>query len=349
MSPHAKAPQPGADRNPPRVVVTRTLPGDSLSRIRAEYDVWEWRENRPIPRDVLLEQVADASALLCMPSDIIDKALIDAATMLRVVSQYAAGLDNIDVARCTEANILVGHTPDVLTETTADSAFALLASLVRRLIEGADYVRSGQWEQWDPGMLIGGDLHGTVLGIFGMGRIGAAVARRTAGFGMRICYVSPHRKPDAERETGAVHVRFTELLSQSDHIILTAPLLPSTYHVVGREAFAKMKPSATLVNVARGGLVDHSALAEALSEPGGISGAALDVTEPEPIPFDHPLVGMRTCIITPHIASASFRTRRAMAELASRNVLAALAGVSLPACANPQAGFKLDAGQPRFV
>jgi glyoxylate reductase len=272
-----------------------------------------------------------------MPSDIIDKALIDAAPLLRVVSQYAAGLDNIDVASCTEANILVGHTPDVLTETTADSAFALLASLVRRLMEGADYVRSGQWEQWDPGAFLGGDLHGTVLGIFGMGRIGAAVARRAAGFGMRICYVSPHRKPDAERETGAVHVRFPELLSQSDHIILTAPLLPSTYHVISREALAKMKPSATLVNVARGGLVDHSALAEALCEPGGISGAALDVTEPEPIPVDHPLVGMSTCIITPHIASASVRTRRAMAELASRNVLAGLAGGSLPACANAQA------------
>jgi glyoxylate reductase len=339
MSPRVKESRRRVARNPPRVVVTRALAGDSIGRIRAEYDVWEWRENRSIPRDVLLAQVADASALLCMPSDIIDKALIDAAPMLRVVSQYAAGLDNIDVLGCTEANILVGHTPDVLTETTADSAFALLAALVRRLIEGADYVRSGQWEQWDPGILIGGDLHGTVIGIFGMGRIGAAVARRAAGFGMRICYVSPHRKPAAERETGAVHVRFPELLSQSDHIILTAPLVPSTYHVISREALAQMKPSSTLVNVARGGLVDHGALAEALSEPGGISGAALDVTEPEPIPFDHPLVGMRTCIITPHIASASFRTRRAMAELASRNILAGLAGASLPACANPQAGL----------
>jgi glyoxylate reductase len=339
MSSRVKEPRRGVNRNPPRVVVTRALAGDSLNRIRAEYDVWEWRENRPIPRDILLAQVANASALLCMPSDIIDKALIDAAPMLRVVSQYAAGLDNIDVPGCTEANILVGHTPDVLTETTADSAFALLAALVRRLIEGADYVRSGQWEQWDPGMLIGGDLHGTVIGIFGMGRIGAAVARRAVGFGMRICYVSPHRKPAAERETGAVQVGFPELLSQSDHIILTAPLVPSTYHVISREALAQMKPSATLVNVASGGLVDHGALAEALSEPGGISGAALDVTEPEPIPFDHPLVGMRTCIITPHIASASFRTRRAMAELASRNILAGLAGASLPACANPQAGL----------
>lgn len=291
-----------------------------------------WEGEGPIPREVLLEQVADSEGLLCMLTDAIDQELLDAAPRLRVVSQMAVGLDNVDVEACRRRGVVVGHTPDVLTETTADTAFALLAAAVRRIPEGLDLVRSGGWGEWDPELLLGGDLWGTTLGIVGAGRIGSAVARRAAGFGMHLLYTGRRRKPHLEAELGIAYRDLPGLLEESDHVVLSLPLDDDTYHLIDAQALSHMKEGSTLVNVARGGLVDHDALVDALRR-GRPARAALDVTEPEPIPPDHPLVGMPNCLIVPHIGSASVRTRRAMAELAVANLVAGLEGRPLPAAA----------------
>lgn len=313
------------------IVVTRRLPAG----VQPPEGSWVWPEDRPIPAATLAEVVAEAKGLLCMLTDRVSAELIEAADRLRVVSQMAVGVDNVDVGACTRRGIPVGHTPDVLTETTADTAFALLAAAVRRLPEGRDHVAAGRWGEWDPELLVGGDLHATTLGIVGLGRIGSAVARRAAGFGMDLVYTGPSRKPHLEADLGIAYRSLPDLLAEAHHVVLTAPLTPETRHLVDAEALDRMRPDATLVNVSRGGLVDHDALAAALDR-GRPARAALDVTEPEPIPADHPLVGSEACLITPHIGSASVRTRRAMAELAVRNLEAGLAGRRLPACANPE-------------
>jgi glyoxylate reductase len=279
---------------------------------------------------MLEEVIGDASGLLSMLTDRIDAALLDRAPRLRVISQMAVGVDNIDLEACRGRGLIVGHTPDVLTETTADTAFALLAAAVRRLPEGWDHVRSGSWGEWKPDLLLGGDLHGTTLGIVGLGRIGQAVARRAHGFGMRLLYAGRSRKPAAEAQLAIAYRPFPELLAESDHVVVTASYDDSNHRLFDRDAFGGMKEGATFVNVARGGLVDHEALAGALSE-GWIGRAALDVTDPEPIPAGHPLVGLPNCLIVPHIGSASHRTRLAMARLAVDNLLAGLEGRTLPA------------------
>lgn len=311
-----------------RIVVTRLLPAGGGRALPADADVWEGEG--PMPREALLAAVADADGLLTMITDRVDDDLLAAAPRLRVVSQMAVGVDNVDLEACARRGIPVGHTPDVLTETTADTAFALLAASVRRIPEGIDVVREGRWGPWDPSFLLGGDLHGTTLGIVGLGRIGAAVARRAGGFDMRVLYTGPRRKPHLEVELGAGFRSLEELLSESDHVVLTAPLTPETRHLISSQALRRMKPTATLVNVGRGPLVDPDALVEALRT-GTIAGAALDVTEPEPIPPEHPLVGLPSCLIVPHIGSAGVRTRRAMADLAVANLLAGVEGRSLPA------------------
>lgn len=287
-----------------------------------------------MPAETLRSRLPSVDGLLCMLTDGIGPAELDRAARLRVISQMAVGVDNIDVIACSARGIPVGHTPDVLTETTADTAFALLAAAVRRIPEGRDVVRNGRWGDWDPQFLLGGDLHDTDLGIVGLGRIGTAVARRAAGFGMRVRYTSRTRKPHLESTLGAGYRELPELLEVSDHVVLTLPLSPETRHLIDGEALARMKPDATLVNVSRGPLVDHDALGRALSE-GWIGRAALDVTDPEPIPAGHPLVGMPNCLIVPHIGSASVRTRAAMAGLAVDNLLAGLEGRAMPARFDP--------------
>jgi glyoxylate reductase len=313
-----------------RVLVTRRLPAGVACP--AEWFVWP--EDRAMPRQALLESVAEADGLLCMLVDTIDTELLAAAPRLRVLSQMAAGVDNVDLAAATAARIPVGHTPGVLTETTADTAFALLAAAVRRIPEGQALLRSGQVGEWDPEFLLGGDMHDTILGVVGMGRIGQALARRALGFGMRVLYSGPNPKPQAESELGVRHVPYEELLRRSDHVVLTAPLTADTYHLVDRAALESMRPGAVLVNVARGGLVDHEALT-VVAAAGRIS-AALDVTEPEPLPPDHPLLNLANVIVIPHLGSASVRTRAAMARLAVQNLTAGLAGSRLVACANPE-------------
>lgn len=290
------------------------------------YDVGVWEGSGPVPHDVLMSEVEGCSGLLCMLTDDIDAELVDRAPQLRVVSQMAVGVDNIDVEACEQRGVAVGHTPGVLTETVADTAFALLGSIVRRLPEGERIVKEGRWGPWSPSFLNGGDLHGTTLGIVGMGRIGRAVARRSVGFDMEILYSSPRPVPDAP----GAHVDFAVLLRASDHVMLSVSLNPRTHHLIGVGELEMMGEHSYLVNVSRGPVVDTDALVDALGS-GSIAGAALDVTDPEPLPSDHPLLSLPNCLVVPHIASSSVETRRAMADLAVSNLLAGLAGRSMPA------------------
>jgi lactate dehydrogenase-like 2-hydroxyacid dehydrogenase len=318
-----------------RIVVTRRPPGGTLEWFVSIGDVWVWEENRLIPSDVLHEQVASATGLYCMLTDPIDEALLAAAPHLVAISQMAVGVDNVDLAAATRHGIPVGHTPGVLTEATADHAFALLLAAARRLEEAARYVAEGRWKQWDPDLLLGAEVHGTTLGIIGLGRIGRAVARRAAGFGMRVVYTKRTRDPEAEEELGVEYRVLDDLFIESDHIVVSAALTDETRGLIDAAALAAMKPTAILVNAARGPIVDTAALTDALRR-GIIAGAALDVTDPEPLPADHPLVALPNCLVVPHIGSATVRTRVHMAEVAAANLVAALNGERMTHCANPQ-------------
>ena len=315
-----------------RIVVTRRLP-EEFDGLLDGLPVWMWEGDGPMPYDQLRDALVGADGALTMIPDQVDAGVMGEA--LKVISQMAVGTDNIDVVAASERGIAVGHTPGVLTETTADTAWALLGAAVRRLPEGSAHVKAGRWGPWDPSLLVGGDLHDTTLGIVGLGRIGAAVARRAAGFGMQLLYTGPSRKPLLESRLGVAFRELDDLLSQADHVVLTAPLHEDTRHIMNTETLSRMRPGSVLVNVSRGGLIDSDALVEAL-ENGPLAAAALDVTDPEPIPADHPLVGLANCLIVPHIGSASRRTRRAMAELAVENLRAGLEGRRLPFCVNPE-------------
>jgi lactate dehydrogenase-like 2-hydroxyacid dehydrogenase len=319
----------------PKVYVTRKVPQAGIDLLRESCEVEVWEGELPVPREVLLEKVRDTEGLYCLLTERVDEELLDAAPRLRVVSNMAVGYDNIDVAACTARGIPVGHTPGVLTDTTADLTFALLLAAARRLVEGVDYVRAGKWKTWGPTLLLGQDVHGATLGIIGLGRIGQAVARRARGFDMRILYHDIRRIPEAEATLGATYVELDTLLAESDFVTLHVTLTEATYHLIGREELRKMKPTAVLVNASRGGVVDPQALYEALRD-GEIGYAALDVTEPEPIPPDHPLLSLPNCIIVPHIGSASVATRTKMAVMAAENLLAGLRGEPLPHCVNPE-------------
>jgi glyoxylate reductase len=300
-------------------VTTRRLPGNAPERLAAAgHEVDVWPEPHPPPPDALAAGVRGADAVLCLLTDRIDAQLLDEAPGLRAIANYAVGTDNIDLDAATARGIPVGNTPDVLTETTADLAFGLMLAIARRLVEGDRYVREGRWGAWSPDLLLGRDLHAATLGIVGFGRIGKAVARRAEGFGMTVLHGIP----------------LEELLERSDFVSLHAPLTASTRGLIGAAELERMKPTAFLVNTARGPLVDTVALGKAL-QTGKIAGAALDVTDPEPLPADHPLLQAPNLVIAPHIGSASHRTREAMADMAADNLLAALAGEQMPHCANP--------------
>jgi glyoxylate reductase len=298
-----------------RVFVTRRLPGAALQRLAAEHDVDVWPERMPPPPEVLRERTAHVDGLLALLTDRIDAALIEASPDLRVISNYAVGSDNVDLDAATARGIPVGITPDVLTEATADLAFAGLLAAARRLPEAMAAVREGRWQTWEPDWLLGHDVHGATLGIVGYGRIGQAVARRAEGFSMRI--LATPRMP------------LDEVLTQSDAVTLHVPLTSETRHLIDADALARMKPTAILVNTARGGVVDQEALARALHR-GEIAGAALDVTDPEPLPPDHPLLDAPNLLVLPHIGSATHTARERMADLAVDNLLAGLAGTPMP-------------------
>jgi glyoxylate reductase len=273
--------------------------------------------------------------LITLLTDKVDAPLLAAAPSLRAVSNVAVGYDNIDVQACSARRIPVGNTPGVLTETTADFAFAMLMGLARRVAEADAYVRAGRWRTWSPTLLLGADIHGATLGLVGLGQIGAAVARRARGFGMRVLYVNRHPRPELETALGLRRVDKATLLAESDFLSLHVPLTPETRHWLGRAELAAMKPGAMLINTARGPVVDQAALAEALAE-GRLGGAALDVTDPEPLPMDSPLLKLPNVLIAPHIASASHATRGLMASMAVDNLLAALEGRRPPHCVNPE-------------
>ncbi len=320
----------------PSVYVARRIPDQGLELIRDVCDVTVWQEELPPPREELLRQARDCDGLVSLLTDTIDGDLLDACPRLRVVSNMAVGYDNIDVAAATARGVLVGNTPGVLTETTADFAFALLMAAARRVVEGVDYVRAGQWRTWGPLLLLGVDVHHATLGLIGLGRIGQEMARRARGFDMRVLYCAPHRQEEVERELGVTYAPLDDLLAQTDFVSIHTPLTPETRHLMNRARFALMKPSAALINTARGPVVETEALVEALRS-GQIAYAALDVTDPEPLPADHPLVSLPNCIVTPHIASASRATRGKMAEIAARNLIAGLNGEPLPAGLNNEA------------
>ena len=315
----------------PRVFVARRIPEEGLAPIRDACELRVWEGELPPSREVLLEAVAGCDGILTLLTDRVDAALLErAGPGLRVVSNYAVGYDNIDLAACADRGVAVGNTPGALTETTADLAFALLAAAARRVAEGDRYVRAGRWRTWGPMLLPGPDLHGATLGIIGFGRIGQAVARRAAGFGMTVLYWSRARLPAAEETAlGVTWASFEEALARSDFVSIHASLSPATHHLIDAAALARMKPGAILVNTARGPIVDQVALAAAL-QAGTIRGAALDVTDPEPIAMDDPLLSLESCLIVPHIGSASPATRGRMAAMAAANLLAGVRGEPLP-------------------
>ena len=320
-----------------RVFVARVLPDEGLRPIVEATEADVWQDELPPPRDVLLRSVEGCDGILTLLTDQVDAELLDrAGPGLKVVSNYAVGFDNVDVAECTRRGVAVGNTPGVLTETTADLAWALLMAAARRLVEGADYVRAGRWKTWGPMLLLGPDVHGATLGIVGFGRIGQAVARRAAGFGMEILYHDVERLPDEVSEPlRATYVPLDELLARSDFVSLHVNLTPATRGLINEGRLRTMKPSAVIVNTSRGPVVDPRALHVALRD-GMIGAAALDVTDPEPIPADDPLLGLPNCLVVPHIASASHATRARMAEMAAANLVAGIRGERLPTCVNPE-------------
>lgn len=308
-----------------KIFVTRLIPKAGLDLLYGFAELRIWQEEVPPPRDVLLEEAGEVDGLLSLLTDTIDAELMDAAPRLKVVSNYAIGYDNVDVEAATERGIMVCHTPGVLTDTTADFAFALLACVARRVVEASEYVREGRWKTWGPMLCLGYDLHGATLGLVGLGRIGSGVAKRATGFDMRILYHDVSRQPSREEELGLTYVDLETLLRESDFVSLHTPLTPETHHMMGREQFTMMKSTAILINTSRGQVVDQKALYEALVS-GGIAGAGLDVTDPEPILRDDPLLTLDNCVVVPHVASASVATRTMMATMAAENLIAALQG-----------------------
>ncbi len=301
--------------------VTRKLPFDALDRLRAEHEVVVWRGALPPSPNELWELAGEAEGLLCMLTDTVDRDLIDSCPALRAIANFAVGFDNIDVSYASERGIAVGNTPGVLTETTADLAFALIMAVSRRIVDSANSVRKGDWWTWEPAGWLGADIHGATLGIVGPGLIGEAVARRGEGFGMKILR--------SGRVDQAGRVALAQLLAESDIVSLHCPLTAETRGLIGTDALMAMKESAILINTARGEIVDSEALREAL-ELGWIAGAGLDVTDPEPLPGFHPLLGAPNLTVVPHIGSATHATRGKMASMAVDNLLAALADRPMP-------------------
>lgn len=312
------------------MLVTRRLPGDAVARLGRAARVRVWSAQTPPPDKELRAAVREADGLLCLLTDRIDARLLEGAPGLRVVSQMATGVDNIDLDAATRLGIPVGHTPGILTDTTADLAFALICAVLRRLTEAERLLRAGEWRTWSPDLLLGRDIHGATLGIVGMGAIGQAVARRARGFDMEILYTSRTDK----RIPGARRVALDDLLRAADVVSVHCALTPETRGLIGSRELALMRPTAYLVNTARGGIVDEDALARALRT-GDIAGAGLDVFAAEPLPPSSPLLDLANVTLLPHIGSASVRTRERMAELAAGNLLAGLRGDRLPYCANP--------------
>jgi len=319
----------------PKVYVTRELPERGLRIIKKHFDAEIWPEYAPPPKKVIIEKVKNIDALAPLLSDRIDAEVFDAAPKLKIVAQMAVGFDNIDVQEATRRGIYVANTPEVLTDTTADFAWALLMAVARRVVEADKYVRTGQWRVgWHPSMLQGRDIHGATIGIVGAGRIGYAVARRARGFNMKILFYDVIPRPEMEKELGAKRVELEMLLRESDFVSIHVPLMKETHHMINAEKLKLMKKTAYLINNARGPVVDEKALYEALKE-GRIAGAGLDVFEQEPVSLDNPLLKLDNVVIAPHISSASYETRSRMAEMVAENLVAFFEGRKPPNLVNP--------------
>jgi glyoxylate reductase len=320
----------------PRVFVTRAIAPDAIAKLAAHARVEVWDRETPPPYAELTRRAREADAILTMVTDKIDASLIASAPRLRAISNMAVGLDNIDIAAATRAGIAVGHTPGVLTEATADLAFALLMAAARRVAQGDREVRSGKWSTWGPAVLLGPDVFGATLGIIGWGKIGRAMARRAVGFNLRVVYATRSRRgrKSSEEIAGAKAVSLKRLLAISDFVSLHVPLTRETRHLIGAKEFASMKRGAIVINTARGAVVDQKALYRSLKS-GKLGGAGLDVTDPEPIAPNDPLLKLPNVVITPHIGSASYSSRYKMAQIATDNIIAVLNGRKPPFCANP--------------
>ena len=321
----------------PKVFVARKMAQEALDMIADATEMELWEDELPPPRDVLLNKVKDIDGLLSLLTDKVDAELMDAAPRLKIVSNMAVGFDNINVPEATKHGILVGNTPGVLTETTADFAWALIMATGRRVAEGDRWTRSGKWKTWGPMILLGYDIHHAALGIVGCGRIGLEIAKRAKGFDMKILYYDTvRRKPEEEKKYDLEYVsKLHDLLSRADFVTVHVPLMAETRHLISTAEFAAMKPTAVFVNSSRGPVVDQKALYEALKS-GQIFAAGLDVTEVEPIPMDDPLLTLDNITIAPHIASASVATRTKMATMAAANLIAGLKGEMPPNCVNPE-------------
>jgi glyoxylate reductase len=323
-----------------RLAVTRVLPDAGMELLRAaeqagEIELCVYNQELPPPADELDALLDGAEGAITILTEKITPELLDRHPSLKIVSNFAVGYDNIDVPAATARGVAVCNTPGVLTETTADFAFTLLVTAARRVVEGVDYVRAGRWKTWGPTLLLGRDLYGATIGIIGFGRIGKEMAKRASGFDMRILAYDSFRDEGAAKELGVTFVELDQLLRESDFVSLHCALTPETLHLIGTRELALMKPEAVLVNAARGPVVDTDALTEALRN-GTIWSAALDVTDPEPLPADHPLISLTNCIVVPHIASATVATRNKMATLAVQNALSVLQGKNPPHCVNPE-------------
>ena len=320
----------------PRVFVTRQIFPEALELLSWAGEVEVWPGEHPPKPEELARKAADADGLLTTIMDRVDAPLLSKAPRLKVISQLAVGLDNIDLAEATSRSILVGYTPGVLAKATADLGFALLMSAARRVGESERWVRAGQWEMsFHPMYWLGADVHDATLGIVGLGQIGLEMAKRARGFDMKVLYFSRNRKPDLEEQYELEYVEPATLLGSADFVSLHIPLSPETHHYIGEQELRMMKPTCILINLARGQIVDPKALYTALSEK-WIRAAALDVTDPEPISPDDPLLTLDNLLITPHIGSASIGTRKEMCMLAARNLAAGLQGQRMAHCANPE-------------
>jgi glyoxylate reductase len=318
----------------PIVAVTRLIPEAGLQLVRDACEVRQWEQELPPSPEELDALLEGADGALTLLTDKIDGAVLDRHPNLKVVSNFAVGFDNVDVDAATGRGVAVCNTPGVLTATTAEMAFTLLMAAARRIVEGVNYVRDGKWKTWGPTLLLGQDIYGATLGIVGFGRIGKELARMASGFNMKILAYDTYQDPEAAEEFGVTFVDLDELLRESDFVSLHVALTPETHHLISTRELDLMKNTAVLINAARGPVVDTDALTTALSN-GDIFAAGLDVTDPEPLPADHPLVSLPNCVVVPHIASATVVTRDNMAKLAANNLIDVLNGRKPDVIVNP--------------
>jgi glyoxylate reductase len=325
----------GVDPMKPKVYITRRIPEEIVALIKQSCEVSMWNEiDIPVPREVLEQEIESVDGLFCLLTEHIDAALLAKAKQLRIISTMAVGYNHIDVDAATKKGITVTHTPGVLTETTADLTFALLMATARRLSEASDFLRQGKWSSWSPMLLTGQDIYGATLGIIGMGKIGEALVKRAKGFDMKVLYHSRTRKAQLEEQLGIVYTDMDALLKASDFVCVMTPYTPETHNLIDEQQLSLMKSTAILINTSRGGIVNETALYNALKE-GRIWAAGLDVFEQEPVPLDHPLLTLSNVVTLPHIGSASMNTRLNMGRLAADNLIRGLSNQTPRHVVNP--------------